>query len=78
MTALREARAELLAKLEGRKQAVRAKGILMRRLGIDEAQAHLVLQHRARNTRRPLGSAVDEVLAADRFFSDLEHSLREP
>jgi response regulator NasT len=78
ITALREARAELLAKLEARKRAVRAKGILMRRLGIDEAQAHLVLQHRARNTRRPLGSAIDEALAADRFFSDLEHSLREP
>ncbi|HEY7676620.1 MAG TPA: response regulator [Candidatus Methylomirabilis sp.] len=74
---LRAARAELLAKLEARKRAVRAKGVLMRRLGIDEAQAHLLLQHRARNTRRPLACAIDEVLAADHFFADLEGSLRE-
>lgn len=78
IAALREAHAELLARLEARKRAVRAKGILMRRLGIDEGRAHLVLQHRARNTRRPLASAIDEVLAADRFFADLERSLREP
>ncbi len=75
---LREARAELLAKVEARKRAVRAKGILMRRLGLDEAQAHLGLQRRARNTRRPLASTIDAVLAADGFFADLERSLREP
>ncbi|HYB73521.1 MAG TPA: ANTAR domain-containing protein [Candidatus Sulfotelmatobacter sp.] len=76
IAALRGARTELLSKLEARKRAVRAKGILMRRLGIDEDRAHLLLQHRARNTRRPLGSAIDEVLAADHFFADLERSLR--
>lgn len=74
---LREAQAELQGRLEARKQAVRAKGILMRRLGIYEGEAHLVLQRRARSTRRPLAQAIEEVLAADRFFADLERSLRE-
>lgn len=78
IAALRETRAELQARLEARKRAVRAKGILMRRLGIHEAEAHLVLQRRARSTRRPLALAIDEVLAADGFFAGLERSLREP
>lgn len=77
IAALQETCAELQARLEARKRAVRAKGILMRRLGIDEAQAHLVLQQRARNTRQPLPVAIEEVLAADRFFADLERWLRE-
>ena len=78
IAALRGARAELQERLEARKRAVRAKGILMRRLRIPEDEAHLLLQHRARRTRRPLAEAIDEVLAADRFFADLELSLREP
>ncbi len=78
ITALQAARGELQARLEARKRAVRAKGILMRRLAIDEDRAHLLLQHRARNSRRPLAEAIEEVLAADRFFADLEHSLHEP
>ncbi len=78
IAALRGARAELQERLEARKRAVRAKGILMRRLGIDEPEAHLGLQRRARNTRRPLAAAIDDVQAADRFFADLERSLREP
>jgi len=72
MAALRREQAELAAKLEAGKLAVRAKGILMRRLGVGEAEAHLLLQHRARRTRRPLTAVVEEVLAADRFFADLE------
>src|SRR5574341_1063423 len=50
------------ATLDARKRAMRAKGILMRRLGIDEGAAHLMLQRRARNTRRPLAMAIDEVV----------------
>lgn len=76
IVALQGARAELAEKLAMGKLAVRAKGILMRRLGVGEAEAHLLLQQRARSTHRPLAEAIGEVLAADRFFADLERSLR--
>ena len=72
--ALRRAQAELAAKLAGGKLVERAKGILMRRLGLGEAQAHLLLHHRARETRRPVAAVSEEVMVADGFFADLERS----
>ncbi len=70
--ALRQGQAELAARVAQGKLMERAKGILMRRLGVDEAQAHRLLHNRARETRRPLAAVGEEVVAADRFFADLE------
>ncbi len=74
---LRQAQDELAAKLAAGKLVERAKGILIRRLGVGEAQAHLLLHHRARQTRRRLAAVSEEVVAADGFFAELERSPRE-
>jgi hypothetical protein len=74
IVALRQAQAELAAKLAAGKLVLRAKGILMRRLDLGEGQAHLLLHHRARQTRRPLAAVSEDVVAADRFFAELERS----
>lgn len=78
LAALEALRAELEGRMETGKLALRAKGVLMRRLGVGEGEAHLLLHHRARRTRRPLEDAIEEVLAADRFFVEMEQSLRQP
>jgi response regulator NasT len=55
-----------------RQQVERAKGILAKRLGLPEAEAHKRLQHLARRDRCTLGEAAGRVIAADTFFADLE------
>jgi AmiR/NasT family two-component response regulator len=55
-----------------RQQVERAKGIMQRRMGLTEDEAHKRLQHLARNERCALGEAAGKVIAADRFFSDLD------
>jgi response regulator NasT len=55
-----------------RQQVERAKGVMERRMGLSEAEAHKRLQHLARHDRCTLGEAAAKVIAADRFFADLD------
>jgi response regulator NasT len=55
-----------------RQQVARAKGILERRMGLNEDEAHKRIQHLARHERCTLGEAAGKVIAADRFFAHLE------
>ncbi len=50
----------------------RAKGIMERRMGLSEDEAHKRLQHLARNERCTLGEAATRVITADKFFADLD------
>ncbi len=56
-----------------RQQVERAKGILERRMDLSEDEAHKRLQHLARHERCTLGEAVARVIAAEKFFADLDH-----
>lgn len=51
--------------LAARKLVERAKGVLMRRLGLDEAAAFGHIQRQARNTRRTMKEIAEEILAED-------------
>ncbi len=55
-----------------RQQVERAKGIMQRRMGLSEDEAHKRIQHLARHERCTLGEAAGKVIAADRFFTDLD------
>lgn len=68
--------AEAREALETRKLVERAKGVLMRRLGLGEEEAYRLLQRRSRNLRRPMRDVAREVLARDEVVS--QRSPREP
>jgi len=55
--------------LETRKLVERAKGILMKRLGLDEEEAYRLLQRRARNQRRTMREVAQAVLDSDALIS---------
>ena len=55
-----------------RQQVERAKGVLERRMGLTEAEAHRRLQQLARNDRCTMAEAAAKVVAAEKFFTDLE------
>ena len=57
-----------------RQQVERAKGILAQRLGLPEAKAHLRLQQIAQRERCTLGQAADRVIAADKFFTNIDET----
>ena len=57
-----------------RQQVERAKGVLAQRLGLPEAKAHVRLQQLAQRERCTLAQAADRVIAADKFFRDLDHT----
>ncbi len=63
--ALREEIGGLEDSLAARKLVERAKGILMRRQGLDEAAAFATIQRHARNSRRTMREIAEEILAAD-------------
>jgi two-component system, response regulator PdtaR len=63
--ALRDEAASLKQALEDRKAVERAKGALMRRLGVDEEGAYRRLRGRASSTSRKVVEAAREVLAAE-------------
>jgi two-component system, response regulator PdtaR len=67
--ALRQGVQDLEQALELRKRVEQAKGILMKRLQIAESTAMYRLRQRSRQTRKPLGEVVAEVIAADTFFA---------
>lgn len=74
---LRQGVQELEQALELRKRVEQAKGILMKRLQIAESEAMHRLQQRSRQTRKPLGEVVAEVIAADTFFAGWEQERKD-
>lgn len=55
-----------------RQQVERAKGVLAKRLGLAEDEAHRRLQRLAGHERCTLAEAAARIVAADKFFADLE------
>ncbi len=72
LMALRKDVQSLKEALVLRQQVERAKGILERRLGLSEEEAHKRLQHLARHERCTLAEAAGRIVGADKFFADLE------
>lgn len=56
--------------LATRKLIERAKGVLMRRHGLDEAAAFARIQRQARDSRRPMKDVAEEILAAEASSTD--------
>lgn len=74
LMALRRDVRSLREALNLRQRVERAKGILAQRMGWAEAEAHKRLQHLARRERCTLGEAADRVIAANKFFAELEQA----
>ncbi len=72
LMALRKDVQSLKEALMLRQQVERAKGILERRMGLSEDEAHKRIQHLARHERCSLGEAAARVISADKFFGELE------
>lgn len=75
IAALRRSVQDLKEDIEARKLVERAKGILMKRLRLEESDAFGLLQRRSRNSRRPMGEVASQIIAADAFFAELERDL---
>lgn len=71
LTLAREA-ADLRQALEDRKLVERAKGIVIRRLRLDEEEAFRRLRKQASDHNRKLVEVAQQVVAADEIFSQLE------
>lgn len=67
---------DLTEALEIRKVVEQAKGILMDRLQVSEAEAFRRLQRYASVQRRPMGEVAKAVQEADRFYRELETEER--
>jgi two-component system, response regulator PdtaR len=72
LIALRKDVQSLKEALVLRQQVERAKGVLERRMGLAEADAHKRLQQLARNDRCTMAEAAAKVVSAEKFFTDLE------
>ncbi len=72
LMALRKDVQSLKEALVLRQQVERAKGILAQRMGLSEDEAHKRLQQMARQERCTLSEAAGKVIAADKFFADLD------
>lgn len=72
LQALRQQVRGLTDALEVRKVVEQAKGILMKRLQVSEAEAFRRLQRRAAAERRSIREIADTVREADRFYRELE------
>jgi response regulator NasT len=72
LQALRQQVRDLREALEIRKVVEQAKGILMNRLHVSEAEAFRRLQRRAAAQRRSLREIAEAVREADRFYRELE------
>src|SRR5262249_7540556 len=66
--ALRKEAADLRQALQDRKIIERAKGLLMKRAGLDEQEAFQRLQKMARDNNLKLAQAAQMVLSADQLF----------
>jgi len=69
---LRRETLSLRQALEDRKAVERAKGIIMKRTGLDEAESFTRLHRRASNANRKLIDVAQEILAAEEVFRSLE------
>lgn len=69
---LRKQVRDLTEALEVRKVVERAKGVLMKRLHLSEAEAFRRLQRRAASQRRSIREVAEAVQEADRFYRELE------
>jgi response regulator NasT len=72
LQALRQQVRDLTEALEVRKVVEQAKGILMKRLQVSEAEAFRRLQRRAATQRKSLREISEAVREADRFYRELE------
>jgi response regulator NasT len=72
LQALRQQVKDVTEALEVRKTVEQAKGILMQRLHLSEAEAFRRLQRRAAAQRKPLREVAEAVQAADRLYQELE------
>jgi response regulator NasT len=72
LQALRQQVQDLAEALEVRKVVEQAKGILMKRLQVSEADAFHRLQRRAAAQRRSIRDVAEAVREADRFYRELE------
>ncbi|HET6780597.1 MAG TPA: response regulator [bacterium] len=63
--ALRGEVEDLENSLETRKLVERAKGVLMRKLGIQEAEAFTRIQRESRNTRRPMKEIAQQIISTE-------------
>jgi AmiR/NasT family two-component response regulator len=70
--------ADLTQTLEDRKTIERAKGALMRRLGINEDQAHRCIRAASSNANRKLVEIARSILGAEEVFRTLEGALHAP
>lgn len=70
---LRKQVRDLTEALEIRKVVEQAKGILMQRLRVSEAEAFRRLQRRASSQRKSIQEMAEAVREADRFYRDLEN-----
>jgi response regulator NasT len=77
MQGLRKEATDLRQSLEDRKLIERAKGIVMRRLHLDEPEAYRRLQRMAADNNRKLTDVANEVLNAEQVFQPLEDGGRE-
>jgi response regulator NasT len=75
IAALRRSVVDLKEDIEARKHVERAKGILMKRLRLDEGDAFGLLQRRSRNTRKPMAEVASQIIAADTYFAEMEKDL---
>ena len=57
--------------LEVRKLSERAKHVVMRRLGLSEEEAFSHLRHKCRNQNKTMRETSEEILAADKAFTDV-------
>lgn len=71
-TALRREVSSLQQALEDRKFLERAKGILMKRLHVDEATAYLRLRKLSSDRNRKLAEVAREIIQAEEVFAQLE------
>ncbi len=72
LEATRREAADLRQALEDRKLIERAKGIVMRRLGVDEAEAFHRLRRRASDENHKLVDQARIILAAEAVFQELD------
>ena len=76
--ALRVQVAELQQALEDRKLVERAKGAVMKRLGVSEAEAYRRMRGVASTTNQKLVEVSRRVLVAETTFSELDTGARDP
>jgi len=72
LQALHQQVRDLREALEVRKTVEQAKGILMRRLQVPEADAFRMLQRRAASTRKSIREVSESVWEADRFYREMD------